>query len=198
MRQYDAGVEGNARLTAINGVVLLVLLAVEGITILEIRGLITLHVFVGLLLLGPVMLKCATTIYRFARYYTGKPAYVRRGTPSPPMRVLGPLVIISSLVVLGTGVGLLAVRPDQAGLLLTAHKASFIVWFAIMALHVLGHLYDALTTTRRELRPAISNPAARRRLVRVLALVAALAIGVGVAAAITPSASAWSGYHSDR
>ena len=197
VQQRDADVEGNARLTAVNGVVLLVLLFVEGITILEIRGLITLHVFVGLMLLGPVVLKCATTIYRFARYYGGEPAYVRRGAPPQMLRLLGPLVIVSTLVVFGTGAALLAVRPDQAGLLLTAHKAGFVVWFGLMALHVLGHLGDAARTAGRELRPG--NRAGRRRLARTVALIAALAIGVGVATAFTPSATAWvQNHHGDH
>ena len=187
----EAGVEGNARLTAVNGVVLLVLLFVEGITILEIHGLITLHVFVGFILVGPVLLKCATTIYRFARYYSRDPAYVRRGTPPPFLRVLGPLVIISSVAVIGTGAGLLAVRPGQADLLLFAHKATFVVWFGVMALHVLGHLTEAAKTARREMRPAMGDPATRRRLARTVALIAALVIGVGVAATFTPNATAW-------
>ncbi|TAM85337.1 MAG: hypothetical protein EPN43_11715, partial [Jatrophihabitans sp.] len=66
-----AGVEGNSRLTAVNGMVLLVLLAVEGVTILDVRGMITLHMYLGVLLVGPVVLKCASTGYRILRYYTG-------------------------------------------------------------------------------------------------------------------------------
>ena len=42
-----SGVEGNARLTGLNGVLLVVLLAVEGATILRIRQLISVHVYVG-------------------------------------------------------------------------------------------------------------------------------------------------------
>jgi len=106
IQRQDAGVTGNERLTAANGVVLTVLLAVEGLTILSIRGLITAHVFVGALLIGPVLLKCASTGYRFLSYYTGRPAYVRRGAPPLLLRVLGPLVLLSTLAVLGTGVGL--------------------------------------------------------------------------------------------
>src|SRR3954451_9813552 len=63
-----SGVDGNSRLTAATGMVLLVLLAVEGVTILSVRQMITLHIFVGVMLLGPVLLKSGTTMYRFARY----------------------------------------------------------------------------------------------------------------------------------
>ena len=52
-----SGVEGNSRLTSATGIVLLALLAVEGVTILSVRQMITLHIFVGVLLLGPVLLQ---------------------------------------------------------------------------------------------------------------------------------------------
>ena len=62
------GARGNALLTSLLGAVLLVLLAVEGATIPLIHQLLSVHVFVGLLLLGPVALKLGSTGYRFARY----------------------------------------------------------------------------------------------------------------------------------
>jgi hypothetical protein len=60
----DPGVEGNTRLTSVTGVLLIGLLAVEGLTILSINGLITLHIFIGIVLLGPILLKTASTVYR--------------------------------------------------------------------------------------------------------------------------------------
>ena len=187
----EVGAEGNARLTASNGVLLIGLLFVEGLTILRIRALITPHIFLGIVLLGPVLLKTASTVYRFACYYTRHQAYVRRGPPHPLLRVIGPLVILSTLTVLGTGLGLLATRPGQAGLLLTAHKASFIVWFGLTALHVLGHLRAAAVASWRDLRPARGDPASRGRAVRAGVIVAALLLGVGAATALMPTATAW-------
>lgn len=110
-----AGVEGNARLTSVNAMVLLALLAVEGFTILRVRQMITLHVFLGILLIGPVLLKTGSTMYRFARYYTGSQPYLDKGPPHPLLRLFGPLVIVSSLAVLGTGVGLLTVARSHRG-----------------------------------------------------------------------------------
>ena len=52
------------------GAILIVLLAVIGITILQLRQLIWVHLFLGLVLLGPITAKTASTGYRFARYYT--------------------------------------------------------------------------------------------------------------------------------
>jgi len=134
------GVAGNERLTAWTGVVLLIGFAVEGITVLRIGPLLTLHFFVGLLIIGPVLLKIASTGYRIARYYAGSAPYVRRGPPALYLRLLGPLVIATSVAVLGTGVTLGIVGPDH-GSWLFLHKASFILWLGVMALHVLAHIW---------------------------------------------------------
>src|SRR2546427_7494947 len=87
-RLLRGGTEGNARLTATTGVVLLVLLAIEGVTILAIRPLLSVHVFVGLLLIPPVALKLAAVGYRLLRYYTRAAEYVRKGPPLLLMRMI--------------------------------------------------------------------------------------------------------------
>ncbi len=129
---------GNERLTATIAAVLLVLLALEGLTILSIRQLLSVHVVVGLLLIPPVALKLASTGYRFLRYYTRDPAYVAKGPPQIAMRLLAPLLIASTVVLLGTGVALLALGPHRhRDVVLGLHKASFLVWFFVMSVHVL-------------------------------------------------------------
>jgi hypothetical protein len=137
-RRADAtgGAAGNERLTAITGAVLLVLFAAEGVTILALHRLLTLHFFLGMLLVGPVALKVATTGYRFVRYYTGAGPYLRKGPPALVMRLLGPLVVITSLAVLATGVALAVAGPGR-GQWLFLHKASFVLWFGAMTIHVL-------------------------------------------------------------
>ncbi len=128
----------NERLTATAAAVLLVLLAIEGITILSIRQLLSAHIVVGLLLIPPVLLKLASTGYRFLRYYLGDDAYVAKGPPHMFMRLLAPLLVVSTLTVLGSGVGLLALGPERhRDVLLGLHKASFVVWFVVMSIHVL-------------------------------------------------------------
>jgi len=134
------GVAGNERLTALTGTVLLVGFAIEGLTILAIHRLLTLHFFLGVLLIGPVLLKIGSTGYRFARYYAGAAPYVRKGPPAPLMRLLGPFVILTSLAVLGSGVMLGIVGPGP-GPWLFLHKASFVLWFGCMSLHVLTYVW---------------------------------------------------------
>jgi hypothetical protein len=52
----DRGVEANARRTGSTAAVLLVLLAAEGLTILRVGRLLTWHVFLGMMLVPPVLL----------------------------------------------------------------------------------------------------------------------------------------------
>jgi len=80
-RDTTGGADGNERLTAATGAVLLVLFAAEGVTILAVRQLLTLHFFLGMLLIGPVLLKASATIYRFVRYYAGAPDSGARARP---------------------------------------------------------------------------------------------------------------------
>jgi len=190
-RLSGAGVEGNARLTSTNGMLLLALLAIEGFTILSVRRMITLHVFLGILLIGPVLLKTGSTTYRFARYYLRSQGYLDKGPPHWLLRVLGPLVIGSTVSLLGTGVGLLAVRPADPGLLLTAHKASFAIWFGVMTLHVLGHLRGGSVTAWRELRGATDRSVPRGRGLRLTLIALALVLGAATATLLLPTASPW-------
>jgi hypothetical protein len=84
------GTSGNERQTSMAGALLLVLLAVLGITILRIGQLIWLHLFLGLVLLGPLTLKMASVSYRFVRYYARAPAYREKGPPEPVLRLIAP------------------------------------------------------------------------------------------------------------
>lgn len=157
-------VEGNARLTALVSIVLLVLLAAEGFTILSIHRLLPLHLFIGLLVIPPVLLKLGSTGWRFARYYRGDPSYRRAGPPPLLLRATGPIVIASTIAVLATGVELW-LFGDRFGLgWLIAHKLSFVIWFVVMAIHVLGHLERAPALALRDLvnRPRIRGRATRQ------------------------------------
>lgn len=164
----------NERLTATAAAVLLVLLAVEGITILSIGQLLSAHIVVGLLLIPPVLLKLASTGYRFLRYYLGDDAYVAKGPPHMFMRLLAPLLVVSTLTVLGSGVGLLALGPERhRDALLGLHKASFVVWFVVMSIHVLVYA--------PRLRRALQSRNAWSRIGLVTGSVVAGAVLAGVA-----------------
>ena len=141
----SGGAEGNERLTAMTGAVLVILLAVEGFTILRIGRLLTLHVFLGMLLLGPVTLKAGSVLYRFARYYTGSEPYRRKGPPAPLLRILGPINMLLTACVFGSGVMLAVTGPNYysggATGWLQLHRLSFIAWLFFMAIHVLAYVW---------------------------------------------------------
>jgi hypothetical protein len=195
LRFLRGGSEGNARLTATAGLVLLVLLAVEGVTILSIRQLLSVHVFVGLLLIPPVALKLAVTGYRFQRYYARAAEYVRKGPPLLLMRMLvAPGLIAATVVVFGTGVALLAVGPG-GGIVLGLHKASFFVWLGAFGIHVLVYALRVPGLVAADWGRDSGTPGAALRF-GVVAL--ALLIGLTVALAVLPAAGPWlhwSGHH---
>jgi hypothetical protein len=138
----EEGVESNVRLTASTAAVLFVLLAVEGVTILSIRKLLTVHVFIGMLLIPPALLKIGSTSWRFVRYYLGSPGYRRKGPPPVLLRMLGPVLVVLTASVFVSGVTLILVGPGLRQPTLLVHKASFVLWFGAMTVHVLGHIAE--------------------------------------------------------
>ena len=78
------GPAGNEILTSATALVLTVLLLAEGVTIVRMHGLVTAHMFIGMVLIPPVLLKLGSTGWRFARYYTGSRPYREKGPPPLP------------------------------------------------------------------------------------------------------------------
>ena len=191
--ERTGGAAGNERLTAMTGAVLLILLAAEGFTILSVHQMLTLHFFLGMLLVGPVLLKLGSTSYRFIRYYTGSEPYVRKGPPALLLRLLGPVVVTTSVGVIGSGVALAYVGPGSS-LWMFAHKAFFVLWFGAMAVHVLAYapklprLLTAGSHGADQARAALAG-AGRRWLV----LTAALAAGLLLALATFHLSTRWGG-----
>jgi len=106
------------------------------------------------ILIPPALLKTATTGWRIVRYYAGDKAYREAGPPPLLLRVLGPLVVLGSLALLGTGLALVVLGEERsrqslftvAGQrvdVLTLHQASFAVWVVVTGLHVLARLLPA-------------------------------------------------------
>jgi hypothetical protein len=181
------GTDGNERLTGSTGAILIVLLAVEGLTVLSLGSLLSVHIFLGVVLIPPVLLKVASTGYRFVRYYTRSRPYVAKGAPPPVLRVLGPVIVLCAGVLLVTGVALLVMGPG-GGAVRGLHKLSFIVLFAAMGVHVLAHLrkVPALTAADWRKRTRLAGGSARRAL-----LLASLLAGLGFGAVAVAYDGAW-------
>jgi hypothetical protein len=190
-RLTGGGTTGNERLTAATGFVLLGLLAVVGVTILRLGPLLSVHMFVGILLLGPVGLKLASTGYRFIRYYSANPQYRHKGPPPLLLRMLAPMVVLSTLVVFVTGVALLLIGPSSSDTLLPIHKISFFVWLGFTAVHVLGHLVELPEMLRADYGRSRLSSDVTGRAGRTLALSAALVLGVVLAILLLPDFGTW-------
>ncbi len=189
-RRARKGVESNARLTGLTAGVLLVLLAAEGLTILRIRQLVTPHVFIGMLLLPPILVKVGSTGWRFARYYSEAPAYREKGPPAPLLRLLGPVLVLLTGILVGSGIALLLVPPTLRREVYVVHKASFVLWFGAMAIHVLGHLVETTKLAPADLARRTRDDVFGAR-ARIWLVSASLLIGVILALVTVPVVGHW-------
>ncbi len=181
VRNHTTRTEANARLTSLAGLVLFVLLAVEGVTIVRVHWLVTAHIVVGLILLGPLAIKLGSTAWRFVRYYRRDPEYRQAGPPHPLLRVLAPSLVFTSLAVFASGITLVTLKPGPGSTLLLIHKLSFIVWFGVTTVHVVAYFGPALRRSWADVTGAgpVAVLATRRN--RVLLIGAGLAAGVAIA-----------------
>ena len=178
------GTDGNELLTSMTGAV----------TILRIHQLIWLHLFLGLVLIGPITIKMASTGYRFARYYTRNPAYRSKGPPEPLMRMTAPIVVASTVVVFATGILLLIAGPSGRGQYLFLHKASFVIWLGATAVHVLGHLVDLRRSLLPTHEPSGLSGSSPGTAGRWIALAGALVGGAVLAIALIPQFAPWTAH----
>ena len=167
-----------------------------GVTIIRIGQLLWLHLFLGLVLIGPVVLKMASTGYRFIRYYSGSEPYRLKG---PPPRSCGRWLRCWSYrrsAVFVTGIILLLEGPGSRGQLLVWHKVSFIVWLVATAPHVLGHLVElpgSVRAVHRDDREGLGlSPGAAGRWI---AFSSALVAGLVLAIVLLPDFGAWTSAH---
>jgi hypothetical protein len=188
-RRGLGGSEGNEILTSATAAVLTLLLIAEGITILFIGGMLNAHMLIGLALVPPVLLKLASTGYRFARYYTGAARYREKGPPLLPLRLLAPFLVATTVAVFATGVWLMLLGHKSDRVLLL-HKAFFISWGAIFAIHFLAYLPRVLRSLRSDWGLA------RRRAVpasglRGILVAGSLAVDVLLAVVLLGTVSGW-------
>jgi hypothetical protein len=196
----SGGPAGNASLTSWLGLVLLLLFLAELVTLVDVRSLVSWHVAIGVCLVPPALMKTATTGWRIVRYYAGSRTYRVAGPPPILLRLLGPVVVITTLGVLGTGLGLVFLSPESAvrsvisigplGIsVLMLHKAFFAVWAVATGLHTLARLIPALRLT-------VARPDTPRRasggLRRLSALTVVVVVSTILAVAALPLAKPWS------
>ena len=143
------GSRGNEILTSVNAVVLIALIGAQLVTLVALDSMIRVHLFVGVVLLGPVALKLATTGYRFVRYYAGAREYRQKGPPTAVLRVIAPVFVAATIGVFASGVAML-VAGDGGGVAQSIHVTSFWVWICCLAVHVAFNAREVITNVRGE------------------------------------------------
>ena len=186
LESSGSGVTANERLTTLTGALLLVLLALMGITVLSVRRLLPEHFLLGFLLIPPIALKLASTGYRFARYYTGDSQYRRAGPPQLLMRLVAPLVVISTVALFATGIELWLFGLRFGSIWVEAHKLGFTVWLPATAVHVLGHLSRTSQVAAEEVSASRSRTAVTRRSLLVGSLVGGVVLAAASLTYATP------------
>ena len=190
------GPAGNASLTAWTGLALLVLSLAELVTLVSLGHLLAWHIAIGAALVPVALLKIGSTGWRVVRYYRGNPHYRKAGPPPLLLRLLGPLVVGSTLALLGSGAALVylgaerSVRPLVTVLgfsvsPVTLHQAAFAVWAGATGVHVLARLVPALQLT---VRRRLAHPG---RVLRMAAGLAVAASAVGAVVLALGHAGSW-------
>jgi hypothetical protein len=145
-----------------------------------------------MLLLGPVTLKAATVIYRFARYYTKSEPYRRKGPPAPLLRLIGPVIVLLTACVFGSGI-MLAVTGPSYGYggpsgWLVVHRISFLAWAFFIVIHVLAYVPRLPRLLAAEAR---GTALLGGRGTRLALLIASLLAGLVIALLTVHLASKW-------
>ena len=176
--QSVTSVAGNERLTALAGALLLVLLFLLGITALGIRQLLPQHFLLGILVLPLLGLKIASTGYRFVRYYTGDAAFRRAGPPQLAMRLIAPIVVVSTVSLFATGLELWFFGLRFGAAWVAAHNVSFLIWLPFTAMHALTYVNRSAEAVRAELSSPPGDGALTRRSLVIGSLVAGAVFGI--------------------
>lgn len=122
------------------------------------------------------------------------------------LRILGPLVVLFTLAVLGSGLALIALGPDASrtpflGLLgysvsaLTVHQATFVIWAVVTGLHTLARLVPAFRIVTQHAHPRAAVPGRIPRLGLLTATLAAAGVAAAILLGLSGSWSTGTAFH---
>lgn len=179
-------VSGNERLTSIAGAVLFVLLGLIGITVLQVRSLLPEHLLLGIVLIPPLGLKIFSTGYRFVRYYAGDVFFRRAGPPELMLRLIAPIVVLSTIALFATGLELWAFGLRFGSVWVAAHKLSFVVWLPFTLIHAFRHFSKSADAVTAELSGKAPGGALAPRSLVLGSLVAGVVLALASLAYASP------------
>jgi hypothetical protein len=185
-----ARVVANERMTALDGALLYLMFLAIAITILFIRGLLELHFLVGVALVPPLGLKLLTTGQRFLRYYAGDRDFRLAGPPPALLRfVVAPVLVASTIGVMGSGLELWAFADRFGGWWVTAHTLSAAVFMPALLLHLLAHMRRSAVAAVDEVTAARDEGAGARRSLLVGCAILACVLALASLSYATPFGS---------
>ena len=183
--------DGNERLTATVGLVLIVLTLIELATLVFGLGqFLSWHVFVGFVLIPPVLLKLASTGWRFTRYYARHEPYRQKGAPQIEMRLLAPLLVASTVVLFTSGVAMGVLHGHWLSAARRLHGPASVAWMILLGLHVLVYLKRALISSKEDMTVATRARAPGAR-ARTYLVAFSIVTGVVVGVATLPADHHW-------
>lgn len=184
-----------ARLTSLLGMLLFFLLALEGVSVPLVGELLTWHVVVGVILIPVMTAKIVVTSYRFALYYTKSLDFKKAGPPWMPLRVIGPLIVLSTVGLMVSGVVLMVIGPNSpsVNLWIFTHRATFIAWSVFMSAHVASYVRRAATVSWKDLKTLSVGDSLKSSdsWYRFIIVIVTLAIGIGLATKFGQLTAPW-------
>ncbi len=155
--QRSKRVIAGARLSALFGVVLLIIFVAEVMTVPFIAGAVGVHIVIGLVAVPLVLGKLAISTYRFTRFYVGDTDFVEAGPPWLPLRVIAPLLVATTVLVIGSGIELVVAGPSSFSdtFLGAAHTLLALIWFFLLALHALAYYLRSYHSVKKDFRSTL-------------------------------------------
>jgi hypothetical protein len=185
------------RLIAQLGLVLVALVGAELATIPFLAdGLVPVHVGLGLGAIPAVGVKLVATGERVVRYYRGDPQERAEGAPDDLLRITAVVLVISTLVLFGSGVVLWLLGIGVGSRILAGpawiliHELSFIAFAFAAMVHALSYAARAVRWTRDDWGPGAVLAGAARRHAWALGLLGVGIVVAGLIAIFGPAAGA--------
>jgi|GEM_PF-1809769 len=192
-KHADARIINLSRGSALFGTALAILFVVEVLTVPIMSHAIAWHIAVGLIAVPLLVGKLTYSSLRFIGYYRGDERYRQAGVPWFPLRVLAPFLVITTVLVIGSGVELDVAGPTSfsATFLAPAHFLLSVVWFLLMAFHVAAYFNRAARSTMKDMSYRLTKPRPTSSRSRVTIFLVALALGIVLATQFQAPIKRW-------
>ncbi|SHE60277.1 hypothetical protein SAMN02745225_01095 [Ferrithrix thermotolerans DSM 19514] len=178
-------VTNGARFSALFGMALLVVFVAEILTIPFIAGAVGIHIVIGLIAVPLVLAKIAVAAYRFTKFYAGDTEFVAAGPPWLPLRILAPLLVATTVLVIGSGIEMVVAGPTSFSdtFLAAAHTLLSLIWFFLLGLHALAYYLRSYHSARKDISSIIGrfrsrSKARRGAALRLSVLMVTVSLGV--------------------